>query len=284
MLLGAALTMAAERDFAGTVHFIFQPAEEGDGGARVMVEDGLFDRFPCEAIFGLHNLPGLGAGDFALCVGPMMAASDRWQVTFRGAGGHGSSPQHAADPTMPAAAFVLALQGIVGRNVAPHDAAVISVGHVGAGAAGTPGVIPAEAVVQGIARSFTPGVRDLMERRLAEVAQGIAAAWGCAADVGYRRSNPALVNAAGPAGLAVAAAAATVGADRVDDMMAPLTGAEDFAFMLEHRPGAYIMIGNGLMAGGGAYLHSPVYDFNDAVIRTGVAYWVNLARRAVVRP
>ena len=279
MLLGAAKQLAAKPDFAGTVHFIFQPAEEGQGGARVMIEEGLFDKFDCDAVYGMHNMPGFPKGHFAICTGAMLAASDSWEVTFKGTGGHGAMPDRGTDPTFPAAQFMVAIQGIVGRNVAPAQAAVLSVGHIHAGTAGSPNVIPSEVLIKGTARSFQPEVRALLERRLAEVAAGIAQAGGCTAVSKYHRRYPALINAAEQTSIAVEAAAMTVGRENVEANTSPLAGAEDFAFMLEKKPGAYIMIGNGGTGEGGCQnVHSPLYDFSDEIITTGAAYWLNLVQ------
>src|SRR6202048_1260962 len=251
MLLGAAKHLAAEPDFAGTVHFIFQPAEEGLGGARVMIEEGLFDKFNCDAVYGMHNMPGFPKGHFAIRTGAMLAASDSWEVTFKGTGGHGAMPDRGTDPTFVAGQFILAVQGIVGRNVAPAQAAVLSVGHIHAGTPGSPNVIPSEVLIKGTARSFSPDVRALLEKRLAEVAAGIAQAGGFTAVSKYHRRYPALINAAEQTSIAVEAAAMTVGRENVEANTSPLAGAEDFAFMLEKKPGAYIMIGNGGNGGGG---------------------------------
>jgi hippurate hydrolase len=279
MLLGAAKHLAAEPDFAGTVHFIFQPAEEGLGGARVMIEEGLFDKFNCDAVYGMHNMPGIPTGRFAIRSGAMLASSDSWQVTFKGTGGHGAMPDRGTDPTFVAGQFIVAVQGIVGRNVPPAQAAVLSVGHMAAGSAGSPNVIPSEVLISGTARSFSPAVRALLERRLAEVAAGIAQAGGCTAESKYLRRYPALINAVEQTSLAVEAAALTVGRENVEPNTPPISGAEDFAFMLEKKPGAYIMIGNGGTEEGGCHnVHSPLYDFNDAILTTGAAYWVNLVQ------
>jgi amidohydrolase len=279
MLLGAAKHLAAEPDFAGTVHFIFQPAEEGLGGARVMIEEGLFDKFNCDAVYGMHNMPGIPTGRFAIRSGAMLASSDSWQVTFKGTGGHGAMPDRGTDPTFVAGQFIVAVQGIIGRNVPPAQAAVLSVGHMAAGSAGSPNVIPSEVLISGTARSFSPAVRALLERRLAEVAAGIAQAGGCTAESKYLRRYPALINAIEQTSLAVEAAALTVGRENVEPNTPPISGAEDFAFMLEKKPGAYIMIGNGGTEEGGCHnVHSPLYDFNDAILTTGAAYWVNLVQ------
>ena len=279
MLLGAAKHLAAAPDFAGTVHFIFQPAEEGLGGARVMIEEGLFDKFNCDAVYGMHNMPGFPSGHFAIRAGAMLASSDSWQVTFKGTGGHGAMPERGTDPTYVAGQFIVAVQGIIGRNVSASQSAVLSVGHIAAGSAGSPNVIPSEVLVSGTARSFSADVRDLLERRLAEVAAGIAQAGGCMAESKYLRRYPALVNSVEQTSLAVEAAAMTVGRDKVDPNTPRISGAEDFAFMLEKKPGAYIMIGNGGPDEGGCHnVHSPLYDFNDRILTTGAAYWVNLVQ------
>jgi len=279
MLLGAAKHLAAAPDFAGTVHFIFQPAEEGLGGARVMIEEGLFDQFNCDAVYGMHNMPGIPTGRFAIRSGAMLASSDSWQVTFKGTGGHGAMPDRGTDPTYVAAQFIVAMQGIIGRNVPPSQAAVLSVGHIAGGNAGSTNVIPSEMLVSGTARSFSPAVRALLERRLAELAAGIAQAGGCAAESKYFRRYPALINAVEQTSLAVEAAALTVGRENVEPNTPPISGAEDFAFMLEKKPGAYIMIGNGGTEEGGCHnVHSPLYDFNDEILTTGAAYWVNLVQ------
>jgi hippurate hydrolase len=280
MLLGAARYLSAKPDFGGTLHFIFQPAEEGLGGARVMIEEGLFTKHPCDTVYGMHNMPGLAVGKFAIRIGAMLASSDSWTVTFKGTGGHGAMPSRGTDPTMPAAAFIQATQTIVGRNVPSFEAVVVSVGHIAAGAWGSPNVIPSEVVVRGTARSFAPHMRDLVERRLGELGTSLAAAHGCTAALHYERRYPVLVNAAEQTSLAVKAAAMTVGIENVNPNVIPLAGAEDFAFMLEKKPGAYIMIGNGgTEEGGGCHnVHTPLYDFNDDILTLGSAYWINLVQ------
>jgi amidohydrolase len=194
MLLGAARYLAEHPDFGGTVHFIFQPAEEGLGGGRLMVEEGLFDRFPVEAVYGMHNAPGLPVGKFATRTGPFLAASDSWTVTFRGPGGHGGAGAHlTSDPTVVQAHFVLALQTIVGRNVAAVETAVVSVGHIAGGDFGSPNIIPSELVVRGTSRSYKPAVRDLLQKRITELAHALAGAYGCTSEVDYDRRYPPLV-------------------------------------------------------------------------------------------
>src|SRR5229473_7820983 len=231
MLLGAAKHLAASPDFGGTVHFIFQPAEEGLGGARVMIEEGLFDQFNCDAVYGMHNMPGIPTGRFAIRSGAMLASSDSWQVTFKGTGGHGAMPDRGTDPTYVAAQFIVAVQGIIGRNVPPSQAAALSVGHIAGGSAGSPNVIPSEVLISGTARSFSRDVRDLLQRRLGEVAAGIAQSGGCEADYQYFRRYPSLVNSVEQTSLCVEAAALTVGRENVQPNTPPIAGAEDFAFM-----------------------------------------------------
>lgn len=278
MLLGAARYLAENPDFAGSVNLIFQPAEEGRGGALAMLKDGLFARFPCDAIYGLHNSPGMLASSFGTCNGPMLAAADSWQVIFRGVGGHGGSQPHlSTDITYAQAHFVLGLQGIIGRNVAPLDTAVISVGYVHAGSAEASNVIPAELVIGGTARTYAPEIRDLVERRIAELAAATAQAWGCTAEASYRRGPSALRNQPDQVAVAVAAASASVGAANVNGAIRPGTGAEDFAEMMQIKPGAFMRIGNGVEADGSFKgLHTPLFDFNDEIIPDGIRYWVNI--------
>jgi hippurate hydrolase len=287
MLLGAAQRMAQDPDFAGTVHFIFQPAEEGHAGARAMIQDGLFDLFPCDAVYGMHNMPGLPVGQFAVRSGPTMAAADTWTVTFNGTGGHGAMPHRGTDPTGPAAQFITALQSIIGRNVTPTDAAVLSVGHIQAGQAGAPSVIPSEVVIKGTARSFKPAVRDLLERRLGEVCQAMAQAHGCTAKLDYLRRYPPLINTPEQTEIATAVARKTVGDDKVNGNTPPIMGAEDFAFMLEVKPGCYIFVGNGGEDSNGGVchdVHTPLYDFNDEALKVGVDYWCNLVGEELRTP
>jgi hippurate hydrolase len=281
MLLGAARYLAENPDFSGTVNLIFQPAEEGRGGALAMLKDELFERFPCDAIYGLHNSPGMPVGHFGTCVGPMLAAADSWAVTFRGVGGHGGSQPHlSTDITHAQAYFVLGLQGIVGRNVPPLDTAVISVGYIHAGSDQASNVVPSELVIGGTARTYAPEIRALVERRIAEIAQAAAQAWGCTAEPSYNRGPSALLNQAEQVVVAVAAASASVGPGHVDGAIRPGTGGEDFAEMMQLRPGAFMRIGNGVAADGSfAGLHTPRYDFNDAIIPHGVRYWVNVVRQ-----
>jgi amidohydrolase len=281
MLLGAAYTLAQHRDFAGTVHFIFQPAEEGLGGGLAMLADGLLERFPAEKLYGMHNWPGMQVGGFGTVTGPFMAAGDTWTVTLRGTGGHGGAAAHlATDVTVAQAQFVMAAQTIVSRNVPALQPAVISVGYLGGGAWGSPNVIPSEVVIRGTARCFDEKVRGLLERRLGEVATAIAAVHGCTAELHYERIFAPLVNDADCTATAIDVANAIVGAANVDTSVPPVTGSEDFAFMLQQRPGNYIFLGNGVAADGSfAPVHTPKYDFNDKALPLGVRYFVALAQR-----
>jgi hippurate hydrolase len=276
MLLGAARYLAEHRDaFAGTVHFIFQPAEEGLGGGREMVAEGLFDRFPMDAVYGMHNMPGIPVGEFHTRTGAFLAASDSWSVTFTGIGGHGGAGAHlTTDVTMATAHFIAALQTIVSRNVPARDTAVISVGSIQAGDPGSPNIIPARACITGTARSYSPKIRDLLETRLVEIAHAQAAVFGCAAEPIYDRRYPPLVTHAEQTAIAAKAAAALVGPDKVVTDAPPITGAEDFSFLLNERPGSFVFIGNGP----GAAVHRPDYDFNDDILTLGAAYWVELVR------
>lgn len=275
MLLGAARYLSETRDFAGTVVLIFQPAEEGRGGARAMIEDGLFQRFPCDAIYGLHNRPGLSVGHIGIRSGPVMAAGDRWRVSFQGTGGHGGSTPHlATDVSVPAGHFLLGVQSIVSRNVAARDTAVLSVGYAESGARGAPNVMPAEFAIGGVCRTFDLAVRQILQNRIKDLAENLAQAHGCTAKVEYWRSGYAVINAPGPSAVASAAAVAAVGSDRVHGDIPPSTGGEDFAEMMQVVPGCVGLIGNG--ADGDKLaprLHTPHYDFNDEAIPYGIAYW-----------
>jgi hippurate hydrolase len=281
ILLGAAYTLAQHRDFAGTVHFIFQPAEEGLGGGLAMLGDGLLERFPAEKLYGLHNWPGMPVGRFGTATGALMAAGDTWTVTLRGTGGHGGAGAHlATDVSVAQAQFVMAAQTIVSRNVPALKPAVISVGYIGGGAWGSPNVIPSEVVIRGTTRCFDEKVRELLERRLGEIATTIAAVHGCTAELQYERIFAPLVNDNDCTATAIAAANSIVGEMHVDTAVTPVTGSEDFAFMLQQRPGNYIFLGNGVAADGSyAPVHTPKYDFNDQALPLGVRYFVTLAQR-----
>jgi amidohydrolase len=281
ILLGAAYTLAQHRDFAGTIHFIFQPAEEGLGGGLAMLGDGLLERFPAEKLYGLHNWPGMPVGRFGTATGAFMAAGDTWTVTLRGTGGHGGAAAHlATDVTVAQAEFVMAAQTIVSRNVPALKPAVISVGYIGGGAWDAPNVIPSQLVIRGTTRSFDEKVRGLLERRLGEVAHAVAAVHGCTAELHYERIFAPLVNDADCTATAIAVARSIAGEGQVEAAMAPVTGSEDFSFMLQQRPGNYIMLGNGVAADGSfASVHTPKYDFNDKALPLGVRYFVALAQR-----
>ena len=278
MLLGAARYLKDHPDFGGTVQFIFQPAEEGLGGGQVMVEEGLFDRFPVDTVYGMHNMPGIPVGEFHTRPGPFMAAADSWMVTFHGTGGHGGAGAHlATDTTMALGHFLLGAQTIVSRNVPAIETAVVSVGSIMGGDPGSPNVMPSDITVTGTARSYNPKIRDLLERRLGELAHAQAAAFGCTADIVYKRIYPALINHAEQTAVSVAAASALVGADKVHGNVAPIMGSEDFSFMLEKRPGGMVFIGNGMAPDGSFHnVHTPGFNFNDDIIPLGVAYWVQL--------
>jgi amidohydrolase len=274
MLLGAARYLKNNPDFGGTVHCIFQPAEEGGAGAQAMIDDGLFEQFPCDAVYSLHNKPGLPVGRFVTKVGPQLAATDYWQVTFKGTGGHGGAPEKSTDATIALAQFILGLQTIVSRNMAAIDSAVISIGVIQAGSSHN--VMPAEIVVQGSTRSHRPEIRDLIEKRFAEIAHSCAAMSLCTAEIDYQRGYPALINTAEETAVAVAAASALVGAENVDGNNPPINAGDDFAFMLLKRPGCNVMMGNGEDPTKWKNNHMPGYDFNDEALTIGSAYWVSL--------
>lgn len=278
MLLGAAEWLASEGRFDGTVYLIFQPAEEGDGGAREMIEDGLFERFPMESVFGMHNWPGLPAGQFAVHDGPVMASADRFDIDIRGHGAHGAMPHLGVDPVAAGAALVQALQTIVSRGVDPLDAVVVSVTQFHAGEAYN--VIPDHAQLCGTVRAFRPEVQDQVEAAMQRICAGVGAAFGANVNFEYRRGYPPTVNTAPEAALCARVAGAVAGSHGVDRTARPSMGAEDFAYFLGERPGAYVWIGNG-PGEGGCTLHNPHYDFNDAILPVGVAYWVRLAEAAL---
>lgn len=276
MLLGAAEALAARRDFDGTVYLIFQPAEEGEGGAPAMIADGLFERFPMEAVFGMHNWPGMEAGSFAIHSGPVMASADRFDIRFTGVGAHAAMPHLGVDPVVAGAAFVQAAQTLVSRVLDPIDAGVVSVTQFHAGEAYN--VIPDRAELCGTVRTFSAAVRDRLEQGLRQVAEGIARSHGVEVDFQFRRGYPPTINTAAEAALCAEAARAVAGLERVFTDRRPSMGAEDFAYFLQEKPGAYVWIGNG-PGEGGCMLHNPHYDFNDEVMPAGVAYWCELARR-----
>src|SRR6266851_5500046 len=274
MLLGAARHLAATRNFEGTVHFIFQPGEEGYGGGRVMVEEGLFDKFPCDAVFAMHNKPGIPIGHMATKAGPMLAASDRFDIRVKARGGHAAHPHLGTDPFVIGAHIVLALQTIASRNVDPVDAAVISIGLMRGGSAYN--VIPDELHIGGTVRSFRPEVRDLLQRRIGEVARGAAALHEATAELSYRRGYPPTINHAAEASFAADVAAEICGEEQVERNVAPSLGGEDFSYMLQAVPGAMVWLGNG-PGEGGCLLHNARYDFNDGAIPIAVTLFARLA-------
>jgi hippurate hydrolase len=283
MLLAAARHLAEHGDFSGTLNLIFQPAEEGLGGAKKMMADGLFDRFPCDAIFAMHNMPGFPRGTLLLRDGPTMAASENITITVQGNGGHGAMPHQAADPVVAGAAIVMGLQTIVSRNVAPLQMSVITVGSFQAGVANN--VIPNEAVLKLSVRSLDREVHKMLLRRIDELVTLQARSLGVQATVDFQGGYPVLVNTQAETDFARQVALELLGPDAVTLQTQPLTGSEDFAFMLEQVPGCYLYIGNGDEASGGhgaCMVHNPNYDFDDANIPVGAAYWALLVKRFLV--
>jgi amidohydrolase len=280
MLLAAAQHFAKNRNFDGTVYLIFQPAEEGGGGAREMIKDGLFDKFPMEAVFGMHNWPGTQMGKFAVSTGPVMASSNEFKITIHGKGGHAALPHSSTDPIPAAAAMVQAFQTIISRNKKPIDAGVISVTMIHAGQATN--VIPDSCELQGTVRTFSLEVLDLIEQRMQEIAEGISASYGCTCDFEFVRNYPPTINHPKESEFARSVMTKIVGADNVLAQEAVM-GSEDFAYMLQAKPGCYVFIANGdgshREMGHGAgpcMLHNPSYDFNDDLIPLGATYWVRL--------
>jgi amidohydrolase len=281
MLLGAAHYLSRHRNFDGTVHFIFQPAEEGGAGARRMIQDGLFDKFPMDAVYGMHNWPGIAAGTFGVVAGPMMASSNEFRVVVKGKGAHAAQPHRAIDPVMVGVHIAQAWQTIVSREKNPLDTAVLSITQIHAGSATN--VIPDEAVLSGTVRTFSTDVLDLVERRMQEIAAGVAAAFNASVDFRFSRNYPPLVNHPAQTASAVEAMRAVVGADKVQTDVEPTMGAEDFAFMLQAKPGCYVFLGNGdgehRSQGHGlgpCQLHNGSYDFNDELLPIGASYWARL--------
>jgi hippurate hydrolase len=276
-LLAAARALAQDASFDGTVHLIFQPAEEGAGGALRMMADGLFEQHPCDAIFALHNMPGIAAGHFVFRSGPAMASSDDVSITLHGVGGHGAMPHKASDTVVAAAAIVMALQTVVSRNVDPLQSAVVTVGALHAGQANN--VIPAQARLELSVRALDPGVRQLLRQRIEALATQQAASFGVRAEVDWRDGYAVLVNDAEHTELAARVATQLFGAERVTRNGAALTASEDFAFMLERVPGCYFLVGNGGPGSAGACMvHNPGYDFNDALIEPAAAFWTQLVQ------
>ena len=277
MLLGAAAMLASDPP-SGTVHFIFQPAEEGRGGAQRMVAEGFFDKFPCDMVFGLHNMPGLATDEMAVVAGPQLASSDSWWVTFHGVGTHGAKPHLGRDPIHASGHFLTALQGIPGRVIDPLQPAVVSACSVQAGNPEALNVIPDFVRIGGTARAYTPHVRDQLQHEIGQIAHGIAAAMGVRADYDFIRRIPPVVNDAKATGVALGAA--RTAATTVRTSFPPSTAGDDFAVFAEQVPGAYVWLGNG-PARDGALHHNTGYDFNDAAIATGVGFWVAVARQAL---
>ncbi|POR46900.1 hippurate hydrolase [Paraburkholderia eburnea] len=276
ILLAAARYLAEHRQFKGTLHLVFQPAEEGLGGAKAMLDDGLFELFPCDAIFALHNMPGLPAGKFGFVSGPCLASSDTVTIRVYGHGGHGAMPHVAVDPVVVCASLVMALQSIVSRNVNPLDSAIVTVGEIRSGDA--PNVIPDMAQMRLSVRAFNPEVRSLLERRITDLTESHAKSFGARAEVDYQRRYPVLVNHEAQTALAREVALNWLGEDGLVPNMRPVTASEDFAFLLEKKPGCYLFIGNG-DGEGGCMVHNPRYDFNDACLPVAATYWVKLVER-----
>ncbi len=281
MLLAAAECLAKERGFDGTVQFIFQPAEEGEAGARAMMDDGLFTRFPVDAVYGLHNWPWLPSGHFAVRAGAMMAAMDIFEARITGRGGHAAQPQLVTDPIVVAAQLIQAWQTVVSRNVDPLEAAVVSVTQVHAGNAWA--VIPEDVMLRGTVRTFNPAVRDLVAARLHQLATGICTSHQCDLEWRHEHRFPATVNSANEAQFAAQTAAGVVGEALVDRDPMPSMGSEDFGYMLEEQRGCYAWLGAG-RPDGEQLLHNPYYDFNDEIIPIGASYWVNLVRNHCLAP
>lgn len=290
MLLAAARHLARHRDFDGTIYLIFQPAEESGGGAREMIRDGLFTRFPMQAVFGMHNWPGMAEGQMAVSPGPVMASSNEFRITVRGKGGHAAMPHLVLDPVPVAAQIILALQTIVSRNLKPVDAGVISVTMVHGGEASN--VVPDSVRLEGTVRTFSLGVLDMIEQRMRQLVEGICAAQGLQSDFGFEREYPPTINSAPEAALARQVMQRVAGAAQALEQEPTMT-AEDFAFMLQEKPGAYCFIGNGEAVGGHrapghgvgpCMLHNPSYDFNDRLIPLGATFWVELAKEWLEKP
>ena len=276
ILLGAARYLAENResiDFDGTVYFIFQPAEESEGGAKVMIDEGLFTQFPMDTVFGLHNWPGIAVGEMAVMPGPVMAGTCSFEISVHGHGCHAAMPHQGVDTLLVASQLVLALQTVVARNLHPCESAVVSVTQIHGGEAWN--VIPDDAVLRGTIRSFKPDVQSLIEQSIERLCAGIASAFGAHITARFDQRYPPTVNSAAETELCRHAATALLGADKVRQNELPSMGAEDFAFMLQEKPGCYVWLGNG-PGTGGCSLHNPHYDFNDAVLPLGIRYWVKL--------
>jgi hippurate hydrolase len=278
MLLAAAKYLAENGTFSGTLNLIFQPAEEGLGGATRMIDEGLFEKYPCDAVYAAHNAPGLPQGHLAFRNGPTMASSDRVSIRLEGVGGHGAMPHKAVDPVVAAASIVMALQTIVSRNTEPSQLAVVTVGVLHAGTANN--VIPGSAAMELTVRALDPDVRNMLERRIKALVTAQAESYGVRAVIDYKRGYAVLVNAVAETDFARAVALDLVGPEKVVLNGPAVSGSEDFAFMLEKRPGSYFFIGNGVGESGSiCEVHNPQYDFNDANVAVGSAFWVSLAER-----
>jgi hippurate hydrolase len=280
MLLGAARYLAETRNFDGTAYLVFQPAEEGGGGGEVMVREGLFERFPANEVYALHNWPGLPPGQMAVRAGPVMAATDEVQIMLRGRGGHGAMPHLAVDPVVAAAQVICALQTIASRNVSPVDAVVVSICSMQTSQLGAFNVIPEHVRLVGTVRTFRPETRDLAEKRVREITSKIAEALGASAEIDYRRGYPATIHPAREAQFAARVGERLFGKGNVVTEHEPTMGGEDFSYMLQARPGAYVFLGQG-GAPGGCFLHNPHYDFNDEVIPLGAGYLAALVEEAL---
>ncbi|EJM73307.1 M20 aminoacylase family protein [Pseudomonas sp. GM55] len=276
ILLAAGQYLARTRAFKGTLHLIFQPAEEGLGGARKMLEEGLLERFPCDAIFAMHNVPGYPVGHLGFYSGPFMASADTVNIRIIGNGGHGAVPHKAVDPVVVCASIVIALQSIVSRNINPQEMAIITVGSLHAGSASN--VIPSSADLSLSVRALTPEVRHLLEVRITELVQGQAASFGAQAHIDYQHCHPVLINDPEHTAFAREVARDWLGEEHLIDDLRPFTASEDFAFVLEKCPGSYLVIGNG-EGEGGCLLHNSGYDFNDGCLPVGASYWVKLVER-----
>jgi len=282
MLLGAAQQLARRKNFSGTVHFIFQPAEEGRGGAGAMIEDGFFRLFPVDAVYGLHNMPGLAPDEMAVVAGPQLASSDRWSVTFQGIGTHGAKPHFGRDAMTAAGQFLTTLHTIVARRIDPLQPAVISACAIEGGSFEALNVIPDTVRIGGTARAFTPAVRDQIEEEIGTLARGVAALYGMDSSYLYRRQMPPVINDKDAAARALRAARETLGADKVLTEFPPSTAGDDFAMFSSEVPGAYVWLGNG-PAEDGALHHNSRYDFNDAAIPAGVNFWTTLVEQELAK-
>jgi hippurate hydrolase len=288
MLLGAAKHLAEHRNFDGTVYLVFQPAEEGGAGAKRMIEDGLFEQCPMDAIYGMHNWPGIPAGHMSVVEGPMMASSNEFYLTIKGKGAHAAQPHRGIDPVMVAVQIAQSWQTIISRQKSPLDTAVLSITQIHAGSATN--VIPDEAKMSGTVRTYTWPVLDLIEQRMGEIAQHTAAAFGAEAEFRFRRNYPPLVNHPAETRFAVEVMKEVLGAERVDDQVEPTMGAEDFAYFLQAKPGCYMFIGNGEGEHrdgghglGPCVLHNGSYDFNDNLLPIGSSFWVRMVEKSLLR-